>query len=202
MSPSILGAALVTLCAALAAFVPQRLLEDAGGLRSGTWLWLLSATVGLAMLFFCDGRTTRETAIAMGVLAAVLTAMAVFDARRFLIPDVHVAAIGALGLSGVLGASLTDAALGAALGGGLLGLVRWFYRRMRGVEGLGLGDVKLALALGALAGPLGVVWIILGGAVIGLVYGLIQGGARTAMAPFGTAMAVPALAVTLYGHLA
>jgi leader peptidase (prepilin peptidase)/N-methyltransferase len=42
---------------------------------------------------------------------------------------------------------------GAGLGGGLLWLLAWGYRRLRGTDGLGLGDVKLVAALGAWLGP-------------------------------------------------
>src|SRR5262249_1357537 len=45
-----------------------------------------------------------------------------------------------------------DAALGALAGGGILWLVAWGYERFTGVEGLGLGDVKLLAMIGAFVG--------------------------------------------------
>jgi len=42
-----------------------------------------------------------------------------------------------------------DAVLRAACVAGLLALLRWVYARIRKREGIGLGDVKLAAAVGA-----------------------------------------------------
>jgi leader peptidase (prepilin peptidase) / N-methyltransferase len=84
-------------------------------------------------------------------LAVLMVAIAAVDARRFIIPDELTAAALALGLAY---AAIGDAdtwvlALAwAVLRGGVpaaafLG-VRAAYRRWRGLEGIGLGDVKLA----------------------------------------------------------
>jgi leader peptidase (prepilin peptidase) / N-methyltransferase len=94
-----------------------------------------------------------------GMLGAALAldvlAIAVIDARRFIIPDELTLAALALGMvnagldawpdawSAVL-ASIGAALLrGAVLAGGFLAL-RALYARLRGREGIGLGDVKLA----------------------------------------------------------
>jgi leader peptidase (prepilin peptidase) / N-methyltransferase len=83
-------------------------------------------------------------------LALLMIAIAVVDVRRFIIPDELSAA--ALGLGLAITAWQADdmtAALGAAmLRGAALALAFWglraLYRRLRGQDGLGLGDVKLA----------------------------------------------------------
>jgi prepilin signal peptidase PulO-like enzyme (type II secretory pathway) len=66
---------------------------------------------------------------------------------------------------------LLDSLLGALLGAGFLLLVRWAYLAVRGVEGLGLGDVKQLAMIGAYTGPSGVLvslfFASLSGAVIG-----------------------------------
>ena len=54
-------------------------------------------------------------------------------------------------------ASLT----GALLGGGLFWLVLTLFKRLRGIDGMGLGDAKLMLFLGALCGPLALPLILL-----------------------------------------
>jgi leader peptidase (prepilin peptidase) / N-methyltransferase len=88
-------------------------------------------------------------------LALLMVAIAAIDARRFIIPDELSAATLALGL--VHAALQADDAIAAALGlaalrGAALGLAFWslrlLYRRLRGQEGLGLGDVKLACVAG------------------------------------------------------
>ncbi len=48
--------------------------------------------------------------------------------------------------------SLGGALLGAAAGGGLLWLTGWLWKQLRGVEAMGLGDVKMMLMVGAFLG--------------------------------------------------
>jgi leader peptidase (prepilin peptidase) / N-methyltransferase len=92
-------------------------------------------------------------------LATVMLAIAAIDARRFIIPDPLNAAGLVLGFlhAAVLGEGGAASALGeAALRGGALALMffvlRWLYSRLRGREGIGLGDVKLAAVAGAWLG--------------------------------------------------
>jgi leader peptidase (prepilin peptidase)/N-methyltransferase len=95
-------------------------------------------------------------ALASTTLGALMLAGAEVDARTYLLPDLITA--GAL-VSGLLAAAIFDPvsawlglatatarAAGTAL---VLGLVRAGYAWLRGREGLGLGDIKLAGALGA-----------------------------------------------------
>src|SRR5499433_359770 len=84
-------------------------------------------------------------------LAVLMIAIAAVDARRFIIPDELTAAALALGLAyaAVVDAEMWAQALAwAVLRGGAPALaffgVRVGYRRWRGREGIGLGDVKLA----------------------------------------------------------
>jgi len=187
----------IVVVAAVMGLAPQRMLqalrEDAAVWRPGLWLTLAAAVAGLTLFAGAQAILPRDVALGLGLLAAILTAMAIVDAGHMLIPDIHVLGVAVLGLVGPLAPPLPQAALGAVLGGGLLWGVRHFYRRTRGLEGLGLGDVKLAAALGAVAGPRDILWIVIAAAVLGLLYGLARGGGRTAAVPFGTAMALPAL---------
>jgi leader peptidase (prepilin peptidase)/N-methyltransferase len=89
-------------------------------------------------------------------LACLMIAIAAVDARRFIIPDELTAAALALGLVHAaigrpdgIGWALAIAALrGAIMAAAFFGL--WaLYRRLRGREGIGLGDVKLAGVAGA-----------------------------------------------------
>jgi len=90
-----------------------------------------------------------------GLLAVTMFAIAVIDARRFLIPDKLIAIGIALGLLHVaienfafIAADLLLAALrGLALALAFLAL-RETYKWWRGREGIGLGDVKLAFVAG------------------------------------------------------
>jgi len=89
--------------------------------------------------------------VAGAVLACLMIAIAAIDARRFIIPDELTAAALALGLADAairhpdgIGEALALAALrGAIVAAAFFGL--WaLYRGLRGREGIGLGDVKLA----------------------------------------------------------
>jgi leader peptidase (prepilin peptidase) / N-methyltransferase len=91
-----------------------------------------------------------------GALGLCMLGIAATDARRFVVPDALSG--GALAL-GLIRSVMTDPDSGAegllialsraALTAGLLLLIRVAYRRFRGRDGLGLGDVKLAAAAGA-----------------------------------------------------
>ena len=92
-------------------------------------------------------------------LGLLMTAIAVADSRRYIIPDELTAAAFALALlraatlgpdAGWLGVVWT-ALRAAAIALPLLALMI-FYRRWRGRDGLGLGDIKLAAVAGAWLG--------------------------------------------------
>jgi leader peptidase (prepilin peptidase)/N-methyltransferase len=93
-------------------------------------------------------------AAAFAALLALLAALvATCDLDRYIIPDSASAAIFLAGLAlclveapdGVV-AALADALARAAVAGLFFWLLRWLYHRLRGVFGIGLGDVKLAAA--------------------------------------------------------
>jgi leader peptidase (prepilin peptidase)/N-methyltransferase len=84
-------------------------------------------------------------------LALLMLAIAVIDARHFIIPDRLNAAALALGLLHAASGephAIMEAVAFACLRGAVLGLLflglRVLYARLRHREGLGLGDVKLA----------------------------------------------------------
>jgi len=89
-------------------------------------------------------------------LAVLMVAIAVVDARRFIIPDELTAAALALGLvyaaareSDIWVQALAWSALRGAISALAFLGVRAVYRRLRGRDGIGLGDVKLAGVAGA-----------------------------------------------------
>ena len=99
--------------------------------------------------------------------------------------------------------SLVDAILGAAVGGGLLWLVSEAYFKLRGREGMGLGDVKMMLMAGAFLGAKRTLLTILAGSLLGSVLGLAVILARRKDAeyelPFGTFLGAGALLVVFFG---
>jgi leader peptidase (prepilin peptidase)/N-methyltransferase len=68
--------------------------------------------------------------------------------------------------------SLADAALGAAVGASFIYGAGEIYRRARGVEGMGLGDVKLMAMIGAFLGLKLTVLTLFGASLAGSVCGL------------------------------
>jgi leader peptidase (prepilin peptidase)/N-methyltransferase len=99
--------------------------------------------------------------------------------------------------------SLVDALLGAALGSGLLWLVSEAYFRLRGREGMGLGDVKMMLMAGAFLGAKRTLLTIMTGSILGSVIGIAVILARRKDAdyelPFGTFLGAGALLVVFFG---
>jgi leader peptidase (prepilin peptidase)/N-methyltransferase len=86
------------------------------------------------------------------MLASVMLAIAVVDWRRFIIPDGLTLLATVLGVVAIavenspfdLAGAMMDAAVRASAMAALFLLFRLAYRWVRGREGMGLGDVKLA----------------------------------------------------------
>ena len=117
-------------------------------------------------------------------------ALAVFDARTLLIPDLYAAAFAVAGLAGPLSPGLGPALAGAALGAGLLAGVRAVVGRALGAEAMGWGDVKLAAALGCWLGPVPLLWTVAVAAGAGAAAGLALARRRPApRIPFGAFLA-------------
>lgn len=89
-------------------------------------------------------------------LGLIMLTIAVIDARHFIIPDSLNATAFALGLAQAVllngqerWTALAEASLRAAVLAALFFILRAGYARLRGREGIGLGDVKLAAVAGA-----------------------------------------------------
>ena len=96
------------------------------------------------------------TAVGAIAFTWALVALAFIDLQCRLLPDAITlpmlwTGIG-FNLAGGFLATLPDAVLGAMAGYGVLWLVQRAYRRLRGREGLGTGDLKLTAMLGAWLG--------------------------------------------------
>ena len=120
------------------------------------------------------------------------------DARTFRLPDVLTLPLILAGLGEAAWlepASLTLRAAAAAGCFALLYLLSVTYRRLRGRDGLGLGDAKLLAAGGAWAGPTALPFLLFSAAVLALLYVLalrLAGTRLTAAAkiPFGPFIAM------------
>ena len=140
------------------------------------------------------------------VLAGLLLPLALIDLEHHLLPDVLTLPGIVAGLAGSLAGGLVpiaDALLGAAAGVAVPLLVMVVYRWVRGVEGMGLGDVKLLAMIGAFLGWRGMLLALALGSTLGAAVGiglLLAGrGRRDTELPFGSFLAAGALVVLFAG---
>lgn len=99
-----------------------------------------------------DARRLIAPGLGLSVLLLIL-----FDMRYRVLPDGLTLPVAALGVvaAPACGVSLWSALIGLAGAGGGMWLVGAGFRHFRGIDGLGMGDVKLAAAMGAWLGPIG-----------------------------------------------
>jgi leader peptidase (prepilin peptidase)/N-methyltransferase len=140
------------------------------------------ATAALFLLSFLRFGLTL-TGIGMDVLCFLLLGLAVMDAETMRLPDVFTLSGLALG---VIYAALRPAEVftqrlwhaGASLLWALIAAlvlltIRWIYQRLRGVEGMGMGDVKLLAMIAAWLGPGPVILTLVLGTFATAVFGVI-----------------------------
>jgi leader peptidase (prepilin peptidase)/N-methyltransferase len=142
-------------------------------------------------------------------LALALLLLAEVDRRTMMLPDMVTLPLITAGL--VVAATLaparwSDHVTGALAGFAALAGIAWAYARLRGREGLGLGDAKLLAAAGAWLGwqalP-GVVLIGAAGALIAALIGRARGRPLSAFqaVPFGPTLALGLWIGWLYGPI-
>lgn len=99
--------------------------------------------------------------------------------------------------------SLTDAVIGALIGGGSLFLIAWGYYFITGKEGMGGGDIKLLAMIGAFIGWQGVFFTIFiasaTGSLIGGVLMLFAQKDLKFAVPFGPFLSIGAIAYIFFG---
>lgn len=140
------------------------------------------------------------------IFVSVMILISQVDLETMIIPDVVILPAALIGLPLMI--ALGDgpwwewplAGLAAA---GALWLIGEAYYRLRHVEGLGFGDVKLALCMGVYLGAAVVPAVFIGfisGALIGVaVIGVRKAGAKTAV-PFGPFLAAGAVIALFAGQ--
>lgn len=183
----------------------------------------LFALLLLALLEMLLRSPTAEAPLAhallwLGLRAAFVGALLIatfVDLEWMIIPDETTLPVTALGLLGTAWL-MPDRARSVALGAGLGFLVIqvlfvWCYERLLGRRGMGEGDAKLLMAIGAFVGWKGVVFALTAGAVQGLLVTLVTHAfswdARAqnplpegrAKIPFGPFLALAALQFLFFG---
>jgi leader peptidase (prepilin peptidase)/N-methyltransferase len=167
------------------------------------WGIFFAFSAALIVLAFIDldhrilPDTITLNGIWIGMLVSILIAQPSPMASRLLrIAGVELTNPRALAFIGSL--------MGAVVGGGLLWAVAEAYLRLRGIEGMGFGDVKMMAMVGAFLGaPLALLTIMLGsliGSVAGLLFIRFAGKTRQYELPFGTFLAAAGIVTVLYGQ--
>lgn len=176
MDLTLIGFAVATLGVALA--MGPLALATRGALRATTDVPTMrryAPTGTVALGAGCLGAVVL-VGVSLGGLSAVIAALLallvlliVMDLTWRWLPIEWTIAALVLGLgAALLVGDPLEAVLGAALGGGLLALLRAGYLYARGIEALGLGDVWLAAALGSFVGPTRIGWLLCAAAALGL----------------------------------
>jgi len=188
---------------------------------------IVELLTGLLLLGCFEAFGLTAEALKWAVFSAIMIVLVFTDLRERILPDVVNFAGFGLGLllsfftSPVDGTALAlakrlfdspppvpvlsfvDALLGAAVGSGLLWLVSELYFRVRGREGMGMGDVKMMLMAGAFLGLKRTLLTIFAGSVLGSVLGVVVILARRKDSdyelPFGTFLGMAALLVVFFG---
>jgi leader peptidase (prepilin peptidase) / N-methyltransferase len=164
------------------------LIETAGALLALGCLWQFGLSLHALLSF---------------ALLAAMLAVALIDWEWMIIPDGISLGFLALGLAASpwSGPGILASVVGAVIGGGLLLVVGVLWEKLRGVEAMGGGDIKLMAAVGAFLGAIPALLVIFIGAFLGAIVGVIlmrrEGQARIA---FGTFLAAATLVVVFVGQ--
>jgi prepilin signal peptidase PulO-like enzyme (type II secretory pathway) len=180
MTPSFkvigLAVGLSILMAVIAVWVPKRLLREIGlpPLSSRVQIGLSGAVIAASLASTLVLPTIQGAgSVASVLLAGALVGIVYYDGRYQIIPDVLTAAVAiSAGLTLWQDQQWMAHLFGAALCGGLMALVARVWKRTKGLDGLGFGDVKLMAALGLLLGPERGLWVLSSAALAGAVWGL------------------------------
>ncbi|MEM7646027.1 MAG: prepilin peptidase [Pseudomonadota bacterium] len=129
-----------------------------------------------------------------------LVSSSFIDIDHMILPDRFTLSGIVLGLVGSLinpDRAFMDAFLGFFIGGGLLYAVAVLYSKLRNIEAMGGGDIKLLGWIGAICGIQSIPFVLLSSSFIGLFFGVFymmasRQGLKTAV-PFGPYLSLGAL---------
>ncbi len=160
---------------------------------------------GVTLLTAALMSDSPATALFRSIFLLAMMAVVFIDLDHGIIPDAITIPGTILGfaVAPTLGISWFDSGLGIFIGAGWLLLVFFIYKMVRGVDGLGGGDVKLAAMLGAWLGWQGMFTSLLIGSLVGTGFGLYiilkRKGSGQSTLPYGPFLGTAAAAVLLLG---
>lgn len=157
----------------------------------------LIASISLILLGLFPGAIAAAAGWALLLMARI-------DLDQMILPNVLTLPFLALGLLASFwplwpGPGITDASIGALAGYCLLAGISWAYLKIRGRDGLGMGDAKLLAASGAWVGWEGMPNILMLAASATLIIALLRGHRLSSSTPipFGPALAAASFAQIL-----
>ncbi len=141
------------------------------------------------------------------ILTAGLVAVAFIDIDHRIIPNVITYPGIVLGFASSFFTGINSpvgSISGIAAGAGILLATAYIYKAVAGVEGMGMGDVKLMAMLGAFLGWEAVLFIVVMSAFIGSAAGIFlvifAGKGRRYAVPFGPFISMAAILYLFYGQ--
>ncbi len=141
------------------------------------------------------------------VLSAGLIAITFIDIDRMIIPNAISYPGIVLGFASSFFVSTNNpvsAAIGILAGAGILFATAFIYKRVTGVEGMGMGDVKLMAMIGAFLGWEAALFTVIISACIGSIAGIFlvvfAGKGRKHAIPYGPFISASAIVYLFYGQ--
>jgi len=190
-----------------------------------SWLWLRGRCAGCGtrislqypLLEIISGIAALLLALRLGpgpawlglmALSGLLMVASGIDFKILILPDKLIlpgVVLAFIVSTRALGLTVNEAAWGAVAGAGSFKLIQFGYRWLRGREGLGSGDVKLMLLVGALVGwkllPLAVLLASLTALPAGLwAMRKARLTGEPPLVPFGPFLSLGAMLAALYGE--
>ena len=170
--------------------------------------WMYPAVETVTALTFLSGYLLyglTPLAVVRVLFACALIVLFVTDLQHKILPNVITLPGIAVGFacSLFLAPGWRDSLLGIVAGGGVLFAIAETYYRVRGEDGLGMGDVKLLGMIGAFLGwKLVLLTLVLAsftGSIFGVALIVLGRGNMKYALPFGTFLAVGAIVAAIWG---
>ena len=171
---------------------------------------LITAVVFVVQGLMLDASPLEDSAMLIElasrlVFSSLLVALLFTDIETFRLPNplTYFGIVAGILFSLVGPPGIVSSLIGTAIGAGVLLGVRQAWLMAKGVDALGLGDVKMLAMIGAFLGwPH--VWVVLlfssvAGAIIGIGLALVGRGTMQSKLPFGVFLSLAALASSLWG---
>lgn len=172
---------------------------------------LLTGAVFVLQGVMLDSSPLQDSAAAVElasrlVFSALLVALLATDLETFRLPNplTYFGVVAGIAFSLLGPPGIMSSLIGAVIGAGVLLAVRQAWLWARGVDALGLGDVKMLAMIGAFLGwPH--VWVVLlfsslVGAIVGVGLAMAGRGTMQSKLPFGVFLSLAALASSLWGQ--